>query len=543
MFPNVRRHATCFMSVFALCALAGCTMFNPRVREPNYAKPEQRASDYSTPTDWCPVAVATNGLFDASLCTSLAYAYNYQLRFSKAAATDATFRTTAGALAIPIGAAALYYGVTGIGTPHRIAGLSVGGAALYSSATWLSSTPKQKIYMAGAQATLCAMYAAGPFLLREDARARFDTEIDALSNADQKLVAVIDRAAAQSDGGALAAALSQARSVHQDASNLLGEAYEIAGAIARAGFVLRNRVDMIAAKVQDQLVDQEPSLQSLLSLIGSMNQTANTFAHATLQAPTPTTTAKDGIQAHGAPMLSRRLLDDLAAAVADVQSALLILRPDVTRHAELRTVASSINACQPAGAEHGFSVSPDVRAASVAKDKTLRFSVTNKVAVPTIAITGINADAIEAHTEVDGSNFAVIVKGVKVVADGSPILVIRDGTGIEFRETAISVTDAAAPTTPATTPAPKPAAVQYPACDNGAITADADKIKTIQHGLGLCSEIADAKQAGVLGPKTRTAIAQYQAAAAQTATGCVSSVLLMTMSQRIATNDPCTAKP
>lgn len=542
MLPNDRRRVVCFTLTFVLSSLAGCTMLNPRVREPNYANPKDRALDYSTADEWCPSQVATNGKFDPSLCTSLAYAYNYQLRFSKAAATDATFRNTAGALAIPIGAAALYYGVTGIGTPHRIAGLSVGGATIYSSASWLTSTPKQKVYMAGAEATLCAMYAAAPFLLTEDWRARFSQETDKLFDADQQLASVIDRAVLLEDGSVvLAKALMQARSAHQDASNLLGEAYEIEGAIARAGFVLRNRVDMIAAKVQDQLVDQEPSLQSLLSLIGNMDQTANTFAHATLQAPAVTTKEDEskGPAAEGAPMDTLKIVYDLTAAVATVQSALLILRPDVARHTELRTVASAINACRPAGAERGFSVSPDVRAASVAKDKSLRFAVTNKVAVPTIAVTGTNTDAIDAHIEVDGSNFAVVVKGIKAVSDGSPILVIRDGTAVEFRETAVTVTD----TPPATTapPTKKSAATQYPACDNSAIAGDPDKIMTIQHGLGLCAEIADTNQAGVLGPKTRAAITQFETDAKQTATGCVTSALQLAMSQRIAAKDPCPA--
>ena len=540
MIPNDRRRWSCLAVALVLGGLAGCVpLINPRVHEPNYRSPEQPAAGYSTAQDWCPQGQD----YDPGICTSLAYAYNYQLRFAKAAAADASFRSATGALAIPVGAAALYYGVTRVGTPQRVAGMSVTGAALYSSATWLTSTTKQKVYLAGSQATLCAMYAASPFLLTQVERTRFNAEIDALAGSDQQLATAIDTIAAQDDGSTdFTRLLARARSVHQDASNLLGEAYEIDAAIARAGFVLRNRVDMIAAKVQDQLVDQAPSLESLLSLIGNMDKTANSFAHATLQAPAAPAaqpTNPNAIVAHGKLMASPGM-DDLRRKIDATESALLVLRPEVTRHAALRTVASDIDACQPAGAQNGFAVNPDVRTATVVKDKTLRFAVTNKVAVPTITVTGTNTDAIEAHTEVEGGNFAVVVKGVKAVSDGTPILVIRDGTGAEFRETAITVTDSApAPVTK--TAAPAPASPTY-ACDNASIAADASQIKTIQGGLRMCSVLADPTQAGVLGPQTRSAIRQYEKAAGQPETGCVTSVLLMAMTTAYASN-PCPPAP
>jgi hypothetical protein len=421
--------------------------------------------------------------------------------------------------------------------------MSVTGAALYTSASWLTSTTKQKVYLAGSQATLCAMYAAGPFLLTKADRDGFDHAIQALAGDDLQLEASINTAARYSEGDAgLSKLLVQARDLHQDAANLLGEAYDIEAAIARAGFVLRNRVDMIAAKVQDQLVDQAPSLESLLSLIGNMDKVANSFAHATLQAPAAQGNAKTGAgtgTAQGRSMDATAAMADLQRKVDAAQSTLLVLRPQVTRHAALRTAASDIDACQPAGAQNGFAVNPDVRSATVVKDKTLRFAVTNKVAVPTLTVTGTNTDAIEAHTEVDGANFAVVVKGVKAVSSGTPILVIRDGTGTQFRETAITVAEGSTmSSSPPSTPAPStPKAADY-SCDNPSIAANAAQIKTIQGGLKMCAVVADPAQAGVLGPQTRTAIQQYEKAAGQPETGCVTSVLLASMTAANAAN-PC----
>src|SRR5687767_11403121 len=93
--------------------LAGCSVFNPHVR-PSGAEN----------TKMLPAGVP----FAGGMSEAVDYADKWRWEYYDAVGNDSEFRNAIALSLIPIGAAALFFGVTGISTTDVIAGLGIGGA-------------------------------------------------------------------------------------------------------------------------------------------------------------------------------------------------------------------------------------------------------------------------------------------------------------------------------------------------------------------------------------------------------------------------------
>gem|GEM_PF-4907896 len=77
---------------------------------------------------------------------------------------------------VPVGATALFLGITGSSNAIQdvIAGLGIGGAALFGLGSFYTDRQKDLIWIAGSEAIGCAQLAASPMLIRKEDYARFE---------------------------------------------------------------------------------------------------------------------------------------------------------------------------------------------------------------------------------------------------------------------------------------------------------------------------------------------------------------------------------
>lgn len=505
--------------------------------------------------------------FDADICEAINYAERWRQAYYVAIGDHSKLRSTVAALSIPLSAFALYDGITKTGSTKQIARFAVAGTAAYATGQFFSSTPQQKTYIGGAQALTCALFQARPYLI-EKAKGSDSTDILANELNDVKKhidLLQIDLGSSTLDPNN--ADYIKAQKALSHAQNVYVQGWQVRNEFHEASFTLRNRVDLITETVSQQLIDNEASLDKLLTLLGSMKANATTIGQGalpttpasgdappaqddgTIQTPTGTVTPVD--LATGAPIRnietdtpataqsemmkvvsvetppageqdkpSRRILQlashavggkskfdaadyDLAnvyflpsayignSAIADASKTVIkpksdTSKPDISLRAlfgwkyvshngrrirasrsneladdrdklatavgnlasalaeydGIRNAVSNISACRPAGQDSGFTVTPAGPTATVAKNKSITFSVTNKVNTPSASLSGPNADADHASVAinlVDGK-FNVVVTGNDTTGTDSPTLTITDGTGSNSLAIKITVT-------------------------------------------------------------------------------------------------------
>ena len=122
-------------------ALSGCSLLNPHV---TWERPPEGQS--------------------VTLQSAIDYANRAKVAYKEATGDQAMLTSGLGLGLIPLSAAALGLGITGA-NGDAITALGLTGAAGYSGATWLSSKPRQLVYIAGIKAMTCAVDAMIPLNL------------------------------------------------------------------------------------------------------------------------------------------------------------------------------------------------------------------------------------------------------------------------------------------------------------------------------------------------------------------------------------------
>ena len=222
-----------------------------------------------------------------TLLDAIGYADNAKDAYKKAVGEQASLTSGAALALIPLSAAALGLGIAEADS-NLITALGVGGAAGFGAATWLSSKPRQRVYIAGIKAMSCAVDAMIPlkFSLEDQTQLRDGltdlnkaiggvngtvTAIKGLTETiEEQTGETLITKRAKEDMKVAEALLATAHTTFESGTTLYRQ-------ISNAGQVLISAVDRIGALVDDAIVETEPDIASLPGVIDALAQTSMQF--------------------------------------------------------------------------------------------------------------------------------------------------------------------------------------------------------------------------------------------------------------------------
>jgi hypothetical protein len=222
-----------------------------------------------------------------TLPQALAYADKAKDEYRNALGNQAQLASWLGIGLIPLMSAAAGLGVTG-GPTAAIAATTMTGVAAFGVGTWLYSKPYQRAWVAGYNATSCAITAVTPLV---DVSNRLTTITGHVDDLDAKQYAVVsasrDVEMAIQAGKTLSPngqVVLRAKQRVADADALLTSAattrtnaLKLLAQVDTAGLVLKEAVDRIAGQVSAALVEAGPDLQALASIVGGLAPTYRQF--------------------------------------------------------------------------------------------------------------------------------------------------------------------------------------------------------------------------------------------------------------------------
>ena len=264
-----------WLSAALALLVTGCTLVNPHVKWPPPTTPPRQASQ-------------------VDLDYAIDYADNAKAAYRKALGNQSKLTSWLGVGLIPLAAASLALGITG-GPPAAIAGLAATGAAAYATGTWLSSKPAQRAYVAGYNATSCAVSAVVPLVDVNNRRGAIEQAISsvdahvagvetALGEARARLTTVTERYRLRPPGDvkqlmdATGREIDAARELVTAAGDTRTKARKMLHEAAVAGLDLKEAVDRIAGQVSAALVETGPDLQTLAAIINGLAGSYGQFA-------------------------------------------------------------------------------------------------------------------------------------------------------------------------------------------------------------------------------------------------------------------------
>lgn len=468
----------------------------------NLKGPEQSGCHLADPTN--------SNINGCDVDTALMYAAGWRKVHLRAAGQHSAARNANALIGIPASAVAVFYGISGHGSPDRISRLSLGAAGYYSASSFLAPPGKQRAYLEGALALSCAIDAGLQYRVPSARVNALEGAVQAAIADELRLSDVIADA-----GGALPAdapVLARAAVTLSDSANLIDGARELQDTYSRAALTLVGVVDRIVVQTAQLASSQETGLQSLLAMAGSLRQTANGFGLSSLPASTSTPGEGGKINpqsANGEDADAARARSVRDAAARRIEAATAALRRSLVslaimvRGMSARTVnAEGYDLCRPATAFTGFKVEPAETSRAVKVGEVIRFVITNTQsnAYPT-ALVGSNAAAVEvSEPKVIEGKLILEVRGKKATGAEPAMLLITDPTGALTLRYTIAVLPAA-PEPPASSPARTSAPI------NSKFSSDftKDDIKRLQCHLGLVGPQSD----GVMGDSTYAALSAF----------------------------------
>jgi predicted nucleic acid-binding Zn-ribbon protein len=325
----------CFSILLCVTVLSGCSLINPHVR---WERPPGG---------------------NATLQDGIEYANNAKDEYKKAVGDQALLTNLAGVGLIPLGAAALGLGIAG-GHRQAVAALGVTGAAALATTAWLSSKPRQLIYIAGIKAMSCAVDALLPLSFSRQAHQDFRRDLNRLNASigtfSQQLEVVkgllarvktevpdADELIAETE-----ADLRAAEALLNTARLTFTSGVQLERDIDRAGQMLISAVDKIGAEVDRAIVATIPDIQTLPDVIGGLAQTSARFTK--LPEPTKGSQQMAGVTKKGSDTSDklktqagkRAVVDQLNQEKAKLKADAAALESDI------RTVAAVVNSVSEA---------------------------------------------------------------------------------------------------------------------------------------------------------------------------------------------------
>lgn len=260
----------------SLVITSGCSLLNPHVT-------------WERPDKGQPV----------TLQSAIEYANRAKDEYKNAVGDQALLTNGIGLTLIPLSAAAIGLGISGV-DGNAITALGLTGATAYGVSTWLSSKPRQLVYLAGVKAMTCAVEAMLPLNLSTTTRTNLSNSLSGAGTAESpslnigigfverdlaEVQRLIDEVIQVAPGEkALIALIARAGISVSAAEALLATARSALTAgtkldleLSSAGQTLANAVDRIGAEVDKALVATVPEIQALSAIIGSLAQVSAQF--------------------------------------------------------------------------------------------------------------------------------------------------------------------------------------------------------------------------------------------------------------------------
>ncbi len=431
-------------------ACTACAIMNPYVYPKDKAYPDSVL-----------LAKMPTHQFAGNIGPAIAYADQWRFTYVRAASQHATMRNVSAVALIPLSATALFYGITDHGSSDRITRLALGGASIYGANQFLTSNPRQELYLQGAHALTCAIAASRPFIVTDtwldSLRRESDTltgDLSELERAQVNLRAQISASALAPTSKALIAAKDaeiKAAQASADARALLSRSEVAQMEISRSGQTLMNTVRGITDFVDSQIASTQPDLESLRTLVAGLGDVAAGFAGnawptpgdstGTTSVPTGDGVASDtaqkmrmlfdGLRILDRPSSLDQARDQVALAQSVVARSSIPIVVKLESIAAVGTQAGVVANCTPKDAALPFVLTPSGDTQTVAKGKFLTLEARGGAGIPRYQVLGANADAVAVTVSTqDLGQLVVIVTGKEAVeANVAPTLVFTDGHG------------------------------------------------------------------------------------------------------------------
>jgi hypothetical protein len=367
-----------------------------------------------------------------SLCEGYIRAEEYRRDYHRAVRWDSGLRTTLNAITIVLAGLAAREGFDPNPSNAKMADFIVGTVVLYGWSSTLTSTPREKVYLNGEEAMSCAMVEAQPIMVGVMQLQPLEAQVAKVKAAR----AIFDQAL--EDAG-LAPLVNPGDDkyikLQSDADNAIDRVAGYSRQLAQASGQLLPLIDIIAAQVGRNIVDTEPSNESLQTLIAGFGGQSRGLMTASLPPASPAT-----------PKAQSGNIDRVTAEAKVVapykalRQQMETLNGMLAKIVEVSEAKTKIGACKAASVVNEFKVEPGDASAVIKVGDVREFKVTNQVSVPTVSIDGEGADSVEKlDTLVRDGAFIVRIKGVKATGETGPTLTIKDGTGQQDKRIALRV--------------------------------------------------------------------------------------------------------
>jgi len=305
------------------CAIwfSGCALVNPHV-----------------------TLMASSGNPPTNITEGITYADQAKAAYKSAIGEQSKLSSWLGIGLIPLGAAALGLGMTG-GPTAAVVALGLTGAAGYGVGTWLQSRPQQRAWVAGYNATTCAVDAILPLLYVEKTQTAIVQDVAELTSA----LSPLDKSLGELRTQLLVAGdkppadlidlvnlgkqrVTEAEALRNAAFDTRSKAEKMRQEAIVAGPSLKEAVDRISGQVSVQLVDASPDLQVLAGIIGGLAQSYGQFVRVPQNLSPASTQPKSQTTITDKAML--KLADDLTKAIGAVETAMLVTQTAMQRVAD-----------------------------------------------------------------------------------------------------------------------------------------------------------------------------------------------------------------
>jgi hypothetical protein len=381
-----------------------------------------------------------------SLDEAITYAGCWRSTYLKAAASHSRARTAVALTVLPAAALALYYSVTGVGSAKRVAALGAGGATAYGLGGFLTSKSAPTSYLNGALAMSCAIEAVTPDNLVQGSEGNL---LDTLAKLHDAITAIEGHFAKQEAAVRSTPDYIETRYFVAEAKNVLELGRQRYLRVHNAGWRLQLTVDRIVAQVAQQVVDQEPGLDSLLQTVGSLKMVAQSIglppgvvaSKGTSPAePTGSGAVEKSIVSPSLPVVE--VGKSLDALKSELHKAVAAVRGYLWTDA-LNTGPGDLSNCLPKQPVDAFAVVPSDPNHVVQVGKQLSFVINYPAssAFPTAATDRNTENFVEivGPRPIDGKMTVTVTAKKATSGNDAVVLTIRDPSGRQSRMYQIQV--------------------------------------------------------------------------------------------------------
>lgn len=273
------------------------------------------------------------------------------------------------AVALPTSAVAAYFAITGDRGESAITALTATSGSAFALSRLSQSRPRQRVYLAGADALTCVLWRAAPLAMPDGTYQDVKLQIADISGQADK-VAVVSRALIAANAslndpdmnGAVVAALEDAKTESQSAMQTAGAAGELLALVDAAPVQVLAQTQKIASAVSQQLVALEPDPDAVLDVARTMKSSFLGLKDA-LAPPAKTseeqkTASGSEVAQDAATQTARNALLTLQAETARLGALRARLAANIAAHRSAMTKAGSLDGCTATSALQPVSISP-----------------------------------------------------------------------------------------------------------------------------------------------------------------------------------------